>query len=148
MKNSKLIFSKVISFVLIAAMALTFVSCKKETKKDTPSADSVTDSSSVKTVGEGKTGFFFTVTDIDGKETKFSVKTDKKTVGEALFELGLIDGDKSEYGLMVTKANGITANYDTDKTYFAFYIGGKYATVGIDSAEIKEGETYGLKVEK
>ncbi len=44
--------------------------------------------------------------------------------------------------------NGITANYDTDGTYWALYINEEYAQTGVDSTEIKEGDSYSLKLEK
>lgn len=75
----------------------------------------------------------------------FTIKTDKKTVGDALLEHSLIAGDQSEYGLYVKKVNGIVADYDTDKTYWAFYIDGEYAMTGIDATEIEEGATYTLE---
>ena len=101
-----------------------------------------------KKLGEGDTVFDFTVTDKDGNETKFEIATDKTTVGEALAELGLIEGEEGAYGLYVKKVNGITADYDVDKTYWAFYVNGEYAMTGVDKTEIEAGATYSFKVEK
>ena len=84
----------------------------------------------------------------DGNETNFVVNTDKETVGDALLELNLIEGDDSEYGLYVKTVNGITADYDTDGTYWAFYVNGEYASTGVDSTPVNEGDTYEFKVEK
>ena len=39
--------------------------------------------------------------DKDGNETNFEIHTDKTTVGEALMEVGLLEGEESEYGLFV-----------------------------------------------
>ena len=69
-------------------------------------------------------------------------------VGEALVELKLIEGEDSEYGLFVKKVNGIVADYDKDGMYWAFYINGEYAMSGVDSTEIKEGQSYSFKMEK
>ncbi len=102
----------------------------------------------VSVVGEGNTVFPFTVVDKDGNETEFEVHTDKETVGEALEELGLIDGDEGEYGLYVKTVNGITADYDADGVYWAFYVNGEYAATGVDSTPIAEGESYSFKAEK
>ena len=99
-------------------------------------------------VGEGNTVCPFTVVDKDGNETKFEVHTDKEIVGEALEELGLISGDEGEYGLYVKTVNGITADYDADGVYWAFYVNGEYAVSGVDSTPIAEGESYSFKVEK
>ena len=68
-------------------------------------------------------------------------------VGEALQELNLIDGEEGEYGLFVKTVNGITADYDTDGVYWAFYVNGEYATSGVDVTQITEGDSYALKVE-
>ncbi len=99
-------------------------------------------------VGEGATVFTFTVTDKDGRDTVFNVKTDKTTVGEALLDLGLIEGDDGAYGLYVKKVNGITADYDTNGTYWAFYVNGEYAMTGVDSTNVEAGASYAFKVEK
>lgn len=99
-------------------------------------------------VGEGETKFAFTVVDIDGNETVFEICTDKEIVGEALQELGLIDGEEGDYGLFVKEVNGITADYDTDGTYWAFYINDEYASTGVDVTTITEGDRYSFKVEK
>ena len=78
----------------------------------------------------------------------FTVHTDETTVGDALLEHELIAGDESEYGLYVKAVNGITADYDVDKSYWAFYVGDDYATAGVDATEIKEGVTYQLVYSK
>lgn len=79
---------------------------------------------------------------------KFTVNTDKDTVGAALMEHKLIDGDQGDYGLYVKKVNGITADYDTDKAYWAFYVDGAYATAGIDQTKIEKDKAYSLEYTK
>ena len=92
--------------------------------------------------GEGATSFYFTVKDADGTVTKFIIHTDKTTVGAALLELGLIAGDESDWGLYVTSVNGITADWDTEKAYWAFYINGEYAQTGVDATDIVADALY------
>ena len=92
--------------------------------------------------GEGATVFYFTVRNVDKTVTRFEIHTDKTTVGEALLELGLIEGTPSDYGLYVTTVNGITADWDTEQAYWAFYIGSEYAQTGVDATEIVAGTTY------
>ncbi len=99
-------------------------------------------------IGEGAVKFFFTVVDKDGNETDFEVHTDKEIVGDALLEAGLIAGDEEQYGLYVKTVNGITVDYDTDGTYWAFYINGEYASSGVDTTAVEEGAEYTFKVEK
>ena len=74
----------------------------------------------------------------------FTIKTDKDTVGAALLEHGLISGEEGSYGMYVKTVNGIFADYDTDKSYWAFYIDGEYAMSGVDMTEINEGAKYQL----
>ena len=99
------------------------------------------------TIGEGETEFAFEVVLEDGSTTLFHVMTDETTVGAALLDLGLIEGDESEYGLYVKTVNGVTADYDTDGKYWAFYIDGEYASTGVDSTDIVPGSTYSFKIE-
>ncbi|MBD5444099.1 MAG: DUF4430 domain-containing protein [Lachnospiraceae bacterium] len=98
-------------------------------------------------IGTGDTEFILTVVDKEGGETKFEIHTDKETVGDALTELGFIEGEESEYGLYVKTVNGITADYDTDGVYWAFYVNDEYASSGVDSTTITSGESYSFKVE-
>lgn len=99
-------------------------------------------------VGEGATQFTFEVVDGEGTTTLFIVNTDKATVGEALVDVELIEGEESEYGLYVKTVNGVTADYDVDQTYWAFYVDGEYAMTGVDATEVTAGSTYSFKVEK
>mgnify|MGYP001037459038 FL=1 len=116
---------------------------KKEKKVDNVDSDKITT-----VLGEGDTIFSFTVVDKEEEETIFEIHTEKETVGEALLELELIDGDDSEYGLYVKTVNGITADYDKDGIYWAFYINDEYADTGVDSTKIIEGDQYSFRMQK
>lgn len=94
--------------------------------------------------GEGATSFYLTVKNVDNTVTKFQINTDASTVGEALLALELIAGEDSAYGLYINTVNGITADWDTEKAYWAFYIDGEYAMTGVDTTEIVAGTTYEL----
>ena len=78
----------------------------------------------------------------------FTIHTDQETVGEALMEHELIDGEQGAYGLYVKKVNGMTADFDVDGYYWAFYIDGDLALTGVDGAKIEEGVTYQLECTK
>lgn len=84
----------------------------------------------------------------EDQTVKFTINTDKKTVGAALLEHELIEGEDGEFGLYIKVVNGITADYDIDKSYWAFYVDGEYANSGVDTTEIKEGVTYQLEYTK
>ena len=114
--------------VLIAATVLTLTACKKENEgeRDTP----VT--------------FTLKVVTLDGTETTTEITTKKWTVGEALLDKGIIEGEDGAYGLYIKSVNGITADYDVDQTYWAFYIEDEYAMTGIDTTPIEEGVIFRL----
>lgn len=78
------------------------------------------------------------------KTVTFTIHTDSAVVGDALLEQGLIAGEEGMYGLYVKVVNGMTADYDIDQSYWAFFINGEYATVGVDWADIDEGAVYQL----
>lgn len=80
----------------------------------------------------------------EDRQVTFTIHTDKATVGEAMQEHGLLEGEDSEYGLFIKKVNGIVADYDIDKAYWGFFVDGEYATAGVDSTQIEEGVTYCL----
>ena len=155
MTQLKKLLSLMLCLVLIAATALLATACDnyilnllgygQETTAETTTEGTIDGGTEAPVV---KKSFTFIVVDKDGKETSFSISTDKSTVGDALLAEGLIEGENGAYGLYVKKVNGITADYDTDKTYWAFYINGEYAMSGVDATEIVEGATYSFKVEK
>lgn len=126
-----------------AGDASTTVSPKEDTGKDV--SDTWPDGS---VIGEGSKQLSLTVTDETGSEIKLEIHTDQSTVGAALSELGLIDGEEGEYGLYVKTVNGKTADYDTDGTYWAFYINDEYAQSGVDTVKITDGDRYCFKIEK
>lgn len=160
-RNTSKWLSFILCVALIAAIALTAMGCTDQNPEtpETNGGAAVTtaengtvaetpDPNAPTIKGEGATVFYFNVVDKDGKETKFEIHTDKTTVGEALLELGLIEGDMGDYGLYVKKVNGITAEYEVDGTYWAFYVGNSYGMTGVDMTDIEPGATYTFKVSK
>ena len=142
MKRHAKLLTLILCMVLIAAMALTGCGTKDAAPvESTAYPDGAT-------IGEGETAFPFTVTDVDGNESSFTVRTDKTVVGEALLDTGIIAGEDGDYGLYVKSVNGIPADFDTDGTYWAFYIDGEYAMSGVDKTDITPGTAYAMKVEK
>ena len=148
MRRMKKALSFILCMVLIVAMALCTTGCNGSKNKENAqeSIEAVFEDGEV--LGEGSTTFKFTVVDKAGEEVSCEIHTDEKTVGAALLKLGVIEGEEGPYGLYVKKVNGITADYDVDGTYWAFYIGGEYGMTGVDVTEITAGSSYAFKVEK
>ncbi len=153
MQKTKLrkLLSCILCIVLIAAMALVTSGCNGDKttepevtigkKLELPVKDGAE-------LGKGETSFKVLIVDKDGIETRVTVHTDKTIVGEALQELGLLEGEEGPYGLFIKSVNGISADYDKDGVYWAFYVGDEYAMEGIDLTEIDPDVEYALRVEK
>ena len=143
---------KIISVLLLAVIAFAFCSCDKITDKqlfaDKQTQDTLpSNKPENEIIGEGAASFVFEVYDENSNVNIVTVKTNKKTVGEALIELGIIEGEQGPYGLYVKAVNGIYADYDTDGAYWAFYINGEYAVTGVDMTEIDETAVYSFRYE-
>ena len=98
--------------------------------------------------GENGSSELWIISDSQGQnEAKYEILTDKEYVGEALTEIGFIDGEEGPYGLYVKTVDCLTVDYDKDGKYWAFYINGEYATEGVDKTAIDETAVYTFKVE-
>jgi len=123
---------KTICMLLALAMLFALTACG--TKEEAPKQESVS--------------FKVIVTDLEGNESTFEYTSDAASVGDALVAEGLVVGHEAEYGLYIDAVNGISADWDKDQTYWAFYINGEYATTGITDTPITADTTYGLTLTK
>ena len=135
---------KILTMLLIMAMAVSAIGCGK--KEEASTETKVYEDGAV--IGEGDTVFELTVVNGDGKKITLEVHTDKKIVGEALTDTGILAGEEGPYGLYVKTVNGDTYDYEKDGKYWAFYINDEYGMTGVDVTEITEGDTYALKAEE
>ena len=141
----KKILLKSISLTLVLIFALTLTGCGAKT-----ASGSIWDSALYTedtTLGQGAKTLTVKVK-AEEKEITFTVKTDKEKVGDALIENSLIQGEPGAYGLYVKKVNGITADYDVNQAFWAFYENGQYAMSGVDLTDINEGTVYSLEYTK
>ena len=144
MKNTiKNTIKNKLALMLVIVMMISLASCDCFIRKDLPeiwqNATYVQDTE----LGEGSKTLVVKV-EVEENSVTFTIHTDAETVGEALLNLGLIAGEESQYGLYIKQVNGMTADYDIDQTYWAFYINGEYAMTGADTTPISEGEVYSL----
>ena len=139
----------VVATVLLAAMVSGATSCStKQGGDETTAADSQSTVIAPEyTVGEGQTSFVFETTHLDGTTKGYTVRTDAKTVGEALLSVGLIAGDDGAYGLYVKTVDGETLDWDKDQKYWAFYVNGEMSMTGVDSTDVAEGAVYAFRAE-
>lgn len=95
------------------------------------------------TVGIGENTFDITC-EAEGKKVTFTVNTELDNIGDALLENDLVSGEKGEYGLYIKRVNGISADYDKDGAYWAFYINGEMAVSSVSDTKINENDEYSL----
>ena len=138
---------KILIALLVFTLTFTAVMCGC-TGNETPEAP-VTEVESINEVDNGyEKSFVFEVVDKDGNKTQTTIETNGGYVGEVLQQLGYLEGEEGPYGLYIKKVKGITADYNIDGTYWAFYVDGEMSMKGADQVEIVDGATYSFRVEK
>ncbi len=133
MKNTK-ILTKILAFALIVLMMVCcFSACGTA---DTNSAENSTGNSQNATIT-------VTVKVIakDKSEKTFTIETDKKNLGDALFEEGLVTEAEHKSGYY-TYIDGVRADYTADKAWWCFTKGGKTVMAGANDLEISDGDQF------
>ena len=153
---------KFLAIILALVMVLSLAACGSTpaqqpdssddnvTANDGTNADASVDTPVVAdgaVLGEGAHSFRLEITDAEGKTITATINTDEETVGAALLKLNVVQGEDSEYGLYVKTVNGVTADYDKDQTFWAFYVDGVSSQTGVDMTAVNDGSTYKLAVE-
>ncbi|MDR0531755.1 MAG: DUF4430 domain-containing protein [Oscillospiraceae bacterium] len=137
---------KFIALLAAAAVIFSFAACGSQPGDATTTATPADTTAAGKQVvyeeaGAGATEFVF-VAMLQDETRYFKVKTDKTSLGEALQDAGLIAGEKTQAGLMVSTVCGVTLDYNADHAYWALYAGGAYADRGVEQYEITPGAEY------
>ena len=133
------IATRITLLLLALVMSLSFVACADVEKTGAWETATYTKN---ETLGKGAKTITVKVI-AEEQELTFTIKTDKENLEDALLEHELIAGDESAFGLYIKKVNGIVADYDTDKSYWAITKNGE-ATSGAKSTVISDGECYEL----
>ena len=136
---------KIVYIVLALLLMLTVAGGGGADQRDWDDTAVVADGDEI---GGGSKTFSAQIVDMEGDEISITVHTDKETVGEALQELDVLQGEEGPYGLYIKAVNGQALDYDKDGAYWAFYVDGEYAITGVDETEIVETSLYMLKAEK
>ena len=139
---------KIIALVLALVLALSLCACGAPAADEGLVDEGVTAVTDGATLGEGATMFTLVIKQLDGSSISATVNTDAETVGEALEALGVLVGEEGPYGIYIKEVNGVTAVYEEDGTYWAFYIDGEYAMTGADVTPVTAGAEYTFAVEK
>lgn len=138
----KMKIRRFIAAFIAIAMIFSLGACGKTQK------DVITTTEPISVEPENGNTFTFEVVDGNGNKTQLPIMTDVEMLGDALQKLGYIKGEQGPYGLYIKEVNGITADYDTDGTYWAFYINGEMSMKGVDQTTIVDGDVYSFRVER
>ncbi len=87
------------------------------------------------------------VVDNNKQETDYTVHTDAETLKQVMDEVdGLTySGDDSDYGLMITTVNDVTADFNADGAYWAFYINNEYCNYGIEEQPVNDKDEFKIE---
>lgn len=132
MKNKR-ILTKVLALSLVVLMTVfSFAACgKADTNSDIDSGTQ-----------ENKTiSITVTVVAKDKTEKVFNIKTDKKNLGDALLEEGLVTEEEHKSGFY-NHIDGIRADYTLDKSWWCFTKGGETVMVGANDLTIADGDKF------
>ena len=132
---------KLVIILTVITLMLCLISCQKAKTSEEIWKDALYTEDTQ--IGKGEKTITFTVTALD-KSVTFTVNTNKKTVGEALSECNLLEGEQGPYGLYVKKVNGIRADYEKDNAYWSFMVDGKASMEGVDLTELEDEGSYGF----
>ena len=135
----KIIKTTLLSLALLL-LTVCLISC---------SGDDLWKNATYKTDTELGNGATTITVDVVYKEhtVKFTVKTDKTNLADALLENNIIEGESSQHGIFIKKTNGIEVS-DLTRTYWAIYIGDTFAPTGADDITIENGASYRFVYEK
>ncbi len=125
MKNKKLI----LAVIALAAVMAVFAGVYTATRPDTV---------------DGEKTITVTVVHKDGSEKVFEVTTTEGKLAPALKAEGILPAEDGADGMYNT-VDGETADWDTDQSYWGFYIDGEYAVNGMNDTNITDGAQYRLE---
>lgn len=143
----KKIFKTPMVLLLYFMLSLSITGCSNSTSNEAATEQDTLWANASYTedteIGEGNTTVNVEVK-VNEQTVTFTLHTDKTILGDALLEHNIIAGEDGDYGLYIKEVNGIKADYDTDKAYWAFYKDGEYMNTGVDGTTISDGEHYEL----
>jgi len=130
---------KILLSVLVLLIAFCAIACGKRVPKEGLWKDATYTTD--KEFGKGAKTLYFEVK-AENQSVTFTIHSDKETVGEALVDNKLVAGEQSAFGLYVKVVNGMTADWDVDQSYWAFYKDGAFSLTGVDTTKFADGDHY------
>lgn len=125
MKNKKIIIAAVVLALVMGVMGILWMASREA-------------------VQAGEKQITVTVVHGDGSQKVFDYQTDAQYLADVLLAEKLVDGEVSEFGLMILSADGETVSWEKNRSYWGLYIGSEYATTGADGIVLTDGGQYSL----
>lgn len=132
MKNKR-ILAKILAMALVVLMTVfSFAACGKADTNSNANSGSM----ETKTIS-------ITVTVIakDKTEKVFYIETNNKTLGDALFEEGLVTEAEHKSGFY-SYIDGVRADYTKDGSWWCLTKGGKEVMTGFNKTKISDGDKF------
>lgn len=137
--------TRILALLLGLLLLLSLAACTPEEPPVTPPAgedaplDPIWDTATYKHDSILGNGGKAVLVDVEAKGHTISImlQTNEETLGQALYELKLIN-DPSYFDTL----NGMKADWNADQAYWAFYQGDSYMSVGVNETVIEGGEHY------
>ena len=134
-KDKKMKTNRILSVALILALVFSLTACWGSSVDVTGLWEQATYTKDT-TLGKGATTVEVEFV-IEDQSVTITLKTDKTTLGDALYEHGLID-DPSYF----VTANGITADWDANQAWWKVCKGGEMTSVGVSDLTLTNGDHY------
>ena len=139
-----------LSMILVISSLLCFAAC--DTSEGETGEETTSNQEAIEPVGLWADAKYLTDTvlgsgsktvtvdvEAEGKKIRLTIHTDKATLGEAMYELSLVN-DPSFFDTLI----GIKADWSKDHAYWSFYDGKTLMMVGINEAPVNETADYRL----
>ena len=129
MKNKKILLTVVALVLVVAVMAVAYVSTRPQAV-------------------EGSKNVTIVIVHKDGSQKELQYTTDLEYLADLLLEKELATGYTSEeYGFTVESVDGVVADWAADSAYWALYEGEEYATTSAAGIVLTDGGVYKLVYE-
>ncbi len=128
-KNKQILFGVLGLVAAVVVLALIYFNLKPQPKD----------------AGGNKT-ITLTVVYADESTKDFTIKTNEDYLRGALEQENLIEGGEASWGWFVETVDGVTA--DSTHEYWALYINDDYASTGVDTTPVNDGDHFKLMLEQ
>lgn len=124
MKNKKIIIAVIAVVAVIALMLGVYFATRPQTQ-------------------EGSKAVTVEIVHKDGKVNTVTCRTDEELLADLLVAEGILPAYDSTG--MYSTVDGETASWEAEKSYWAFFVNGEYATEGMNTTPVEDGAVYRLE---